>query len=252
VRGRIADAASRAGRSPHDIVLVAVSKAVDPALVEAARRAGQRDFGESRAQELRAKARAVDGDVRWHFVGRLQRNKVPEVVALAGLIHAVDRVELGQAIAEQARRAGRVQRVLVQVNMGRDPAKGGCDPADAAALISALRALDGLSCEGLMSVPPLVGDPRPTFAALRALRDELRRQHPGVVHLSMGMSRDFEAAVEEGATIVRVGEAVFGPRPRVTATSTTSPAATPPVTRSQAPAPRRHEQAANPLEEQER
>jgi hypothetical protein len=98
-----------------------------------------------------------------------------------------------------------------------------------------------------MSVPPMVGDPRPLFAALRALRDELRRRHPGVVHLSMGMSRDYEVAVEEGATIVRVGEAVFGPRPRMTATPAPTPATTPPAT-----APRRHAQAANPLEEQQR
>jgi PLP dependent protein len=213
VRERIAAAAARAGRSRYDVTLVVVGKSFDVALIRAARGEGQVDFGESRAQELRAKARELGGGFRWHFVGRLQRNKAPDVVGLAALIHSVDRLELAEAIADHARRAGLVQRVLVQVNAGRDPAKGGCDPEATTGLVAKVRMLDGIACEGLMTVPPLDADPRSVFATLRGLRDDLRCRFPEVEHLSMGMSADLELAVEEGATIVRVGEAVFGPRP---------------------------------------
>lgn len=214
VRARIATAAERAGRMPGSITLVAVSKAFDADAVLAARRAGHADFGESRAQELKRKVKAVGQGVRWHFVGRLQRNKVKDVVGTASLIHSVDRLELGEAIAERARKGAKMQRVLVQVNVADDPAKGGCDPAEALGLISRLRGLDWIACEGLMTIPPMHSDPRSAFAALRELRDDIRSHFPEVQHLSMGMTGDFEVAVEEGATIVRVGEAVFGPRPR--------------------------------------
>lgn len=217
VRARIRRAAEEAGRSPHAVTLVAVSKLFPAELIQAAREAGQADFGESRAQELRRKSKALGRGVRWHFVGRLQRNKVRDVVGVASLIHSVDRLELAEAIAERARRAQRVQRVLVQVNVGDDPAKGGCAAEDAPALIAKVRALGGIACEGLMTVPPLDVDPRPVFAALRDLRDDVRTRFPEVQHLSMGMTNDFEVAVSEGATIVRVGEAVFGPRHTVDA-----------------------------------
>jgi len=214
VRRRIAEAAARAGRSRASVTLVAVSKLFDVSDVLAARRAGQSDFGESRAQELARKAREAGGGIRWHFVGRLQRNKVKDVVGVASLIHSVDRIELAEAIAERARREERVQRVLVQVNVGDDPAKAGVRPEDALALVARVREMDGIACEGLMTIPPLDVDPRPVFVALRELRDDLRERFPEVQHLSMGMSNDFEVAVEEGATIVRLGEAVFGPRPQ--------------------------------------
>ncbi|HUH07467.1 MAG TPA: YggS family pyridoxal phosphate-dependent enzyme [Egibacteraceae bacterium] len=210
---RIAAAAERAGRSPHAVTLVAVTKGFDVDAVLAARALGQADFGESKAQELRRKAREAGAGVRWHFVGRLQRNKVKDVVGTASLIHSVDRLELANAIAERARKSGRVQRVLVQVNAGDDPAKGGCAVDEALALVARVRALDGTACEGLMGIPPLDADPRPVFATLRELRDDVRARFPEVQHLSMGMSSDFEVAVEEGATIVRLGEALFGPRP---------------------------------------
>jgi pyridoxal phosphate enzyme (YggS family) len=212
VQARIAVAAERVGRSPHAVSLVAVSKTFATEVVLMARRAGHADFAESRAQELRRKSKAVGGGIRWHFVGRLQRNKVRDVVGVASLIHSVDRLELAQAIAERAGKQGRVQRVLVQVNVGDDPAKGGCDAEDAVSLIAHVRRLDGIACEGLMTVPPLEDDPRPHFHRLRDLRDDVRTRFPEVQHLSMGMTHDFEVAVEEGATIVRVGEAVFGPR----------------------------------------
>jgi PLP dependent protein len=213
VRGRMHAAAQRAGRMPSSVVLVAVSKTVDPEIVLAARRLGQSDFGESRAQELRRKHRAAGPGLRWHFVGRLQRNKVRDVVGVASLIHSVGTIELAGAIAERARKEQRMQRILVQVNIGDDPAKGGCAPEDLPGLVARVRGLDGVACEGLMTIPPLGVDPRPLFRRLREARDDLRERFPEVQHLSMGMSADFEVAVEEGATIVRVGEAVFGPRP---------------------------------------
>lgn len=212
VRRRVAEAAQRVDRSPHAVTLVAVSKTFPPEAVLAARSAGHADFGESRAQELRSKSRTLGPGVRWHFVGRLQRNKVRDVVGLASLIHSVDKLELAEAIAARAVSSGRVQRVLLQVNVGDDPAKGGCQVGDVTALLAQIRALDGIACEGLMTIPPLGADPRPLFGQLSALRDEVRSRFPEVQHLSMGMSHDFEVAVEEGATIVRVGEAVFGSR----------------------------------------
>jgi PLP dependent protein len=213
VRARVRLAAERAGRSPHAVTIVAVSKSFPDEVVLAARAAGHADFGESRAQELRRKAKGVGPGVRWHFVGRLQRNKVRDVVGIASLIHSVGRLELAESIAERAQKRGRVQRVLVQVNVGDDPAKGGCPVDEAVALVAKVRTLDGVACEGLMTIPPLDSDPRPLYARLCELRNDVRSRFPEVQHLSMGMSDDFEIAVEEGATIVRVGEAIFGPRP---------------------------------------
>lgn len=213
VTRRIRAAAERAGRAGATVSLVAVSKTFDAAAVRAAWAAGQVDFGESRAQELKVKAREVGPGVRWHFVGRLQRNKVKDVVGLASLIHAVDRFELAEAVAERARRQDRVQPVLVQVNVGEDPDKGGCAVDETLDLLARVRTLPGVACRGLMTIPPLGPDPRPMYRRLRALRDEAHERFPEVVHLSMGMTGDYEVAVEEGATIVRVGEAVFGPRP---------------------------------------
>ena len=209
---RVASAADRVGRTPASVAVIAVSKGFPAETVSAAMQAGQVDFAENRVQELRRKADQITG-ARWHFVGRLQRNKVRDVVGLASLIHSVDRIELAQDIAERASRTQRLQRVLVQVNAGDDPAKAGCGVDDAPDLVGALRQMDGLACEGLMTIPAQGVDPRPAFARLRQLRDDLRSQFPEVQHLSMGMSNDFEVAVEEGATIVRIGEAIFGPRP---------------------------------------
>jgi PLP dependent protein len=212
VRARVAAAALRVGRAPSTVTIVAISKTFGPEAVRAARAVGQADFGESRAQELKRKAKALGPGIRWHFVGRLQRNKVKDVVGLASLVHSVDRIELAEAIAERARKAGRLQRVLVQVNVSGDPGKAGCEPEDAAAFVAKVRALDWIACEGLMTIPPLDADPQPAFVTLRSLRDDIRDRFPEVQHLSMGMTHDFETAVEEGATIIRVGEAIFGPR----------------------------------------
>ncbi|MDQ1467604.1 MAG: dependent protein [Actinomycetota bacterium] len=206
IRERIANAARAAGRRPEEIQLVAVSKEVDAAAVADAFAAGQHDFGENRAQELLNKVAALRGEQiepTWHFIGRLQRNKVKAVSPHVTLWHSVDRPEIGAEIARHAPGA----RVLVQVNVSGEQQKGGCEPGAVPALVDALADL-GLAVEGLMTVPPLAGDPRPHFAALRDLAS---RQALPV--LSMGMSSDFEAAIGEGSTLVRIGRAVFGPRP---------------------------------------
>jgi pyridoxal phosphate enzyme (YggS family) len=206
VRDRIARAARASGRGPEEVTLVAVSKEQPVAGVVAALEAGQRVFGENRAQELVAKASelaGVDPRPTWHFVGRLQRNKVRTLAPRVALWHSIDRTELVPELARLAQRAP----VLVQVNVAGETQKGGCAPADTAGLIDRLRDA-GIDVVGLMTVPPAGADPRPTFAALRDLGQRL-----GVHELSMGMTDDFELAIGEGATMVRVGSAVFGPRP---------------------------------------
>jgi PLP dependent protein len=210
VRERLGAAAHRAGRTPDAVRLVAVTKGVSAAAVVAALGAGVSDLGESRAQELLAKVTELAGcDPRqgpgpvWHFVGRVQRNKVPALAPIIGLWQTVDRAAVGEAIARRAPGAS----VLVEVNVAGDPVKGGCRPEDASALVDELRTT-GLAVEGLMTVPRHGDDPRRTFSALRELGGRL-----GLPELSMGMSEDFEAAVEEGATIVRLGRAIFGSLP---------------------------------------
>jgi pyridoxal phosphate enzyme (YggS family) len=200
VRERIAAAAARAGRDAGAVTLVAATKTVDPARVQEVVDAGVVDVGENRAQELLTKT-DVHG-ARWHFLGRLQRNKVRQLTPWVACWQSVDRPELGAEIARRAAGA----RVLVEVNVGEEPQKGGASPARVPALVDALRA-DGLDVVGLMTVPPHDGDPRRWFAQLREQAAAL-----GLGELSMGMTDDFEVAVEEGATMVRVGRALFGPR----------------------------------------
>lgn len=205
VRTRIADAAGRAGRDPSGVTLVGASKTVPAERLVEAVDAGLRDLGENRAQELLAKAPVLDAagrTPRWHFVGRVQRNKVAALAPYVALWHSVDRLPLGEAIARRAPGA----RVLVQVDVADEPQKGGCTPDDAPGLADSLRAL-GLDVAGLMTVPPRAADARACFATVRELASRV-----GADELSMGMSEDFEVAVEEGATIVRVGRAIFGPR----------------------------------------
>lgn len=209
IRERIAAAATRAGRDPDDVTLVAATKTVGPERITQAVAAGVVDLGENRAQELVAKAPVLAADigapdVRWHFLGHLQRNKVR---ALAGLVHlwqSVDRVSLGTEIARRAPGAS----VLVEVNLGGEAAKSGVEPAGLGRLVDELTALE-LDVRGLMAIPPQSDEPRRRFAELAALAADL-----GLDELSMGMSQDFEAAIEEGATIVRVGRAIFGAEAR--------------------------------------
>lgn len=217
VRRRLDAACRDAGRTADEVRLIAVTKTHPPSLAAAAVAAGIHDLGENRVQELVAKHPLVAG-ATWHLIGRLQRNKVRDVVGRDVLVHSLDRTALADALSARAAHEQVVQRVLVQVNVGDDPAKGGCSLAEAGELVAYARALPNLAVEGLMTIPPLPtggADPdaaRPHFAALRRLRDELRVTFPEVAHLSMGMSADLEAAVAEGATMVRIGTALFGPR----------------------------------------
>lgn len=208
VKARIAQACARAGRDPGSVRLIAVSKTKPLPMLKEAVAAGQTIFGENYAQELREKADALPG-VEWHFIGALQTNKAKLVVGRVALIHTCDRLALAQELSKRARAAGLTQRVLLEVNVGREPQKAGALPDQAPELLREVRALPGLACEGLMCIPPAEGDPRPRFRALRELATGL-----GLAQLSMGMSADYEAAIEEGATLVRVGTAIFGERAR--------------------------------------
>jgi pyridoxal phosphate enzyme (YggS family) len=206
VRERIAAAASRSGRDPSAVTLVGASKTVAVERLAEALDAGLTDLGENRAQELLAKAPVLADHATpptWHFVGQLQRNKVTGLVPWVTWWHSVDRFPLGEAISRRMPGA----RVLVEVNQDAEPRKGGCSPEETGALVEALSALP-LEVVGLMTVAPRAGDRRVWFAALRELATSLQLRE-----LSMGMSDDFEAAIEEGATMVRVGRAIFGDRP---------------------------------------
>jgi pyridoxal phosphate enzyme (YggS family) len=192
----------------HEVTLVAVSKTNPASAVREAYEAGQRAFGENYVQELAEKAAAIDlPDLRWHFIGHLQRNKVKHVVEVGALIETVDSDRLAVEIDKRARVK---TAILLQVNVGGEGQKSGCTIGELPALIERVRALPALELRGLMTIPPLEASPeanRPLFAKLRALRGE-----HGLRELSMGMSADLEVAIEEGATIVRVGTAIFGAR----------------------------------------
>ena len=210
VRERIAVSARASGRPPDAVTLVVVTKEVGIDAIREALGAGATDLGENRAQELVPKAEAIARDAprtpdtpRWHFIGRLQRNKVRAAAPHVTLWQSIDREDLAREVAHRAPGAA----MLVQVNVAGEPQKGGCEPNAVSALVDVCRVL-GCRVEGLMTVPPASGDPRPVFARLRRMTDDL-----GLSVCSMGMSGDFEIAIAEGATMVRVGSAVFGPRP---------------------------------------
>ena len=212
VRDRIGVATARSGRDADSVTLIAVSKAHPPETIMAAYDAGHRDFGENRAQELADKARILPDDIRWHFVGSLQRRKAKIVRPVAALLHSLDRVAL---VDTWVRGAEPAPPTLVQVDLADEPQKGGVAPHDAAALVQ--YALDaGVDVVGLMAIPPMPEtgeDSRRWFDELTALRNELSTEFPGVRHLSMGMTDDYEIAIEAGSSMIRVGRAIFGPRP---------------------------------------
>ena len=194
---------------------MAVSKTFSADTVREAVAAGVTDFGENRAQELLSKAEEVGEGARWHFVGHLQSNKVRAVVGVADLVHSVDRIALAEALDRRARSLGITQDVLVQVNVAGDPTKHGAPPDQALELARAAARLDHLRVRGLMTIPPYPEDPersRRPYATLARLGDALAAELGRPVELSMGMTRDFEIAIEEGATFVRVGQALFGAR----------------------------------------
>lgn len=219
VRTRVDVACERAGRPPGDVTIVAVSKTHPAEAVREAAAAGATDFGENYAQELAAKRAELAGDIerglpiRWHYIGRLQRNKAKLVAGHVTLVHAVDSVELA---TELGRRAGATQPVLLAVNAAGEETKGGVTAEQAVALARAIAVVPNVRLDGLMTMPPPADDPeasRPYFEALRALRDRLEGElgQPLPV-LSMGMSGDFEVAIACGATHVRIGTAIFGAR----------------------------------------
>jgi hypothetical protein len=195
---------------PDRVTLVAVSKTQPPEAIREAYAAGQRHFGENYAQEWRAKADALADlpELVWHFIGGLQTNKVKYLAGRVGFVHTVDRLELARELSKRCAANGAAVRVFLEVNVAGEAAKSGCAPGEVAALAAAVRALPTLELRGLMCIPPAGGDPRPHFAALRRLNEGL-----GLPDLSMGMSGDYPAAVEEGATFVRVGTSIFGHRP---------------------------------------
>ncbi len=215
VLDNIRQAALRAGRRPESVRLIAATKTVSPDSVLSAIAAGVRILGESRLQEALPKIEAIGAHegLEWHFIGRLQRRKAKTVVGRFQLIHSVDSLDLAEEIDRRAAEAGIVQAVLVQVNIGDEATKGGLAPAAVAEAVAAIKDLPNVSVRGLMAVPPLSTDPeaaRPYFRRLRELALSLLPQ--GLQELSMGMSQDYAFAVEEGATMVRVGTAIFGAR----------------------------------------
>jgi pyridoxal phosphate enzyme (YggS family) len=214
VREAIAAACARCGRDPGDVTLVGVSKIHPATAVQPVIDAGVTILGESRVQEAAHKVPNLSGITELHLVGRLQRNKAKPAVALFDVIESVDRLPLAEALDAAARAAGKVQRIFLQVNIGEEEQKGGVAAAGLAELAAAVAALPHLRCEGLMCVPPYDLDPesaRPYFRALARLAADLRPDGPPLA-LSMGMSNDFQVAIEEGATHVRVGTALFGER----------------------------------------
>lgn len=222
---RIAAAARRAGRSPHDVTVVTVAKTFPPEAVIAAHAAGLTVFGENRVQEARYKipavARAIgEGAVSWHMVGHLQRNKAKRAVKLFDLIHAVDSVRLTEELEKRCARRDKQMAVLLDINISGEASKYGLSPEDESqleAVVEAVLASPHLVLQGLMGMAPFADDPeeaRPYFRRLRRLHDELAGRYPSADwrHLSMGMTDDFKVAVEEGATLVRIGRAIFGER----------------------------------------
>ena len=218
VRGEIRAAAVRASRNPDEVRLVAVSKTRPGADVVQAFQAGQTLFGENYVQEFSAKAAEVPEPIEWHFIGHLQSNKVKYISGLVSMIHSVDRLSLAEEISRQWARVNKTCNVLIQVNVSGEATKSGTTAGDALALVQAVSLLPNIRVQGLMTMPPFFDDPaaaRPYFAELKRLADLIAaEQIEGVEmrELSMGMSGDFEAAIQEGATLVRIGTAIFGER----------------------------------------
>ena len=216
IHARIAEAAAKSGRNAGDVQLIAVSKKQDAEKVRAAYDAGQVVFGESRVQEARLKIPLLPAGARWHFIGNLQRNKIRHALPLFELFHSVDSFALACDLQRIADEEGLRPRVLLEVNVAGEGTKIGFSPDNVKASMEALLQLGRLELEGLMTIPPLAPkaeDSRRCFVMLRELRDELEREFAvGLPQLSMGMSNDYAVAVEEGATLVRVGTAIFGGR----------------------------------------
>lgn len=216
IEARIAAACSRAGRPRESVTLIGVSKTFPPSLIDAAVALGVRDIGENRVQELRDKAGQVSAEPRWHLIGHIQSNKAKDAARVADVVHTVDSLKIAERLSSEATRLGKTLDVLIQVNVGGEEQKSGVAPGGAAELADAVGRCESLRLRGLMTIPPVAPpeESRRSFAALRELRDRLAgRSGSGIFsELSMGMSDDFEVAIEEGATMIRIGRALFGER----------------------------------------
>jgi len=218
VKSRIKAAALRCGRQPEDIRLVAVSKNVPAERIRDAVSAGAMILGENYIQEAREKIALISIQAEWHFIGHLQSNKAKFAAELFSMIHSVDRVSLAEELSKEARKRNKILPVLIQVNISGEETKSGIDPSGTRQLVQQAALLPSLSAQGLMTMPPWFENPeeaRPYFRALRKLRDGLAAEkipNVSLTELSMGMSGDFEVAIEEGATLVRIGTAIFGER----------------------------------------
>src|SRR5580765_8414815 len=210
VRERVARAAERAGRRASDVLLIGVSKTVEVARIRQAIEAGVAALGENRVQEARDKVSEIGRPVPWHLIGHLQTNKVRDALELFDVIHSLDRLDLAKELDKRARARGRTVDVLVEVNVAAEVSKGGVAPDGLGDLLDSVAAMSSLKVRGLMAVPPEAKDPDDSRVWFRALRK--LGEHYSFSELSMGMSGDFEVAIEEGATMVRVGTAIFGPR----------------------------------------
>lgn len=219
VRRRIREACFRCGRKPEEVLLVGVSKTFSPEHIREAMAAGLRDFGESYAQELREKREQLrEEDIRWHFIGHLQTNKVKYLTDFVYLIHSVDNIRVAEEINKRAEKAGRKVNILLEVRTTTEATKYGIMPDKTVELAKQTSKLPWISVQGLMTMGPFSDDPndsRPSFRQLVELRKQIEQEGiPGITmqHLSMGMTHDFEVAIEEGATMVRIGTAIFGER----------------------------------------
>jgi hypothetical protein len=220
IRERIERAAISCGRASNEILLLAISKTFSVESILEALGSGQRHFGENKVQEAEPKVRYFQDrkDLEWHLVGHLQSNKARRACELFQVIHSVDSIRLAERLSLSAAELGKTLSVLVQVNLGQEETKSGVPHEQVYDLVERIVRLPGLQVDGLMIIPPFFADPnqaRPFFSELRELRDRLESEEPGCMgrrHLSMGMSHDFEVAIAEGATIVRIGTAIFGPR----------------------------------------
>jgi len=216
----MANAAEKCGRSSDEISLLAISKTFPKEFVARAAETGITMFGENRVQEAEDKIPYLAGipGLKWHLVGHLQTNKAKRAAELFDVIHSVDSVKLASRLNQSSLGVGKTLSVLLQVDLGGEETKFGAEPAQVREIISAMPDFDNLRLDGLMTIPPFLEDPekvRPYFARLREMRDELESENPGCLgmkHLSMGMSHDFEEAIQEGSTIVRIGTAIFGLR----------------------------------------
>ncbi|MCL6590712.1 MAG: YggS family pyridoxal phosphate-dependent enzyme [Firmicutes bacterium] len=220
IQERICSAACRANRSPNDILLIGVTKTIDPERIMLAYDAGVLEFGENKAQELVEKYPKVQRECKWHFIGHLQTNKVKAVIDKVKLIHSLDRLELAEEIDKRARNLEIIMDALVEVNVAAENSKFGISPDQALEFIKALTRFPNLRIQGLMTIAPQVDNAeevRPVFRELRQLLDHLKKETAGAPnldfkYLSMGMSGDYEVAIEEGANMVRIGSAIFGYR----------------------------------------